>query len=89
MSLSSILLDFDPTLNPRDSDGKTKEIEIRDSLSKVVSVDKYLFVGGDETTSIEKLKTNDNSKTFGNHRQWNLSEFVNLPSGNNEEQEIL
>ena len=87
MSLSPILLNFDPTLNHRDSDGEIKEI--RDSLSAVVSVDKYLFVGGDETTTIERLETNDGGKTFNNHRQWNLSEFVTLPSGNNEEQRIL
>ena len=85
MSLSPILLNFDP----RDSDGKIKVIEIRDSLSAVVSVDKYLFIGGDETTTIERLETNDGYKTFNNHWQCNLSEFATLPSGNSEEQEIL
>ena len=86
MSLSPILLNFDPTLNHRDSDGEIKEI--RDSLSAVVSVDKYLFVGGDETTTIERLETNDGGETFSHHQQWNLSEFVKLPSGDDEEIDI-
>jgi hypothetical protein len=86
MSLSTVLLNFDPTLNPKDSDNKTKEI--CDSLSAIVSVAEYLFVGSDETTTIERLKTNDGSKTFGNHQQWKLSEFVKLSSGDDEEIDI-
>ncbi|NUN65319.1 DUF3616 domain-containing protein [Pseudanabaena biceps] len=86
MSLSQVFLNFNSILNPRDSDNKVKEI--CDSLSAVVSVDKYLFLGGDETTTIERLETHDGGATFTNHQQWKISEFVKLPSGDDEEIDI-
>jgi Protein of unknown function (DUF3616) len=82
MSSNYVELHFE---SGKDKGGK----EIRDDLSAIVSVDKYLFLASDETTTIERLETNDGGKTFTNHQQFPLSNFgINLPSGSDEEVDI-
>ena len=86
MSLSQVVLRFNPNLDPKDSNGDRKEI--RDALSAIASVDKYLFLASDETTTIERLETEDGGKIFKDHKQFKLSDFVSLPNGDTEEIDI-
>jgi Protein of unknown function (DUF3616) len=86
MSLTQVVLSFNPSLDPKGSNGDRKEI--RDALSAIVYVDKYLFLASDETTTIERLETTDGGKTFKNHKQFQLLEFVELPGEDTEEIDI-
>lgn len=65
-----ILLNFNP------APPETKPL--RNSLSGVVWVGRYLWVAGDETTSIERLSTED-GVNYGDHRSFELGELIDLP----------
>jgi hypothetical protein len=75
--MQDISLHFDINKNPKDIQGKVKEI--RDSLSAVVSVGKNLFLASDETATIERLKIGEEGRTFSQHQQFQIDRYVKLP----------
>jgi hypothetical protein len=78
---SSILLQFDPSLNRLD-----KDKELRDGLSAVVQTGNQLWLASDETASLESLITFDGGSTFKDHRSFPLDQYIDLPA--EVEQEI-
>lgn len=62
--------------------------EHREDISAVLlSPEKHLWLGSDETCTIERLSLVD-AKNFGNHRQYNVADFIQLPASNEEEIDI-
>ncbi len=62
--------------------------KLTDSLSAVVFVCDDLWVASDETTSVERLSTDD-GLTFQHHKSFPLNELINLPAqGTQFDQEI-
>jgi hypothetical protein len=53
--------------------------KLRDSLSGAVFVDDDLWVASDETTSVERLSTDD-GLTFQNHKSFSLNGLIDLPA---------
>jgi hypothetical protein len=62
--------------------------KLTDSLSAAVFVDDDLWVASDETTSVERLSTDD-GLTFQHHKSFPLNAFIDLPAQGTEfDQEI-
>ena len=62
--------------------------KLTDSLSAAVFVGDDLWVASDETTSVERLSTDD-GLTFQHHRSFSLQDLINLPAqGTPDDQEI-
>ncbi|WP_019499441.1 DUF3616 domain-containing protein [Pseudanabaena sp. PCC 6802] len=80
--MQDISLHFNIYNNPKDSDGKVKEI--RDSLSAVASIGKNLFLASDETTTVERLKLGAEGRTFSQHQQFQINRYVKLPDSQAE-----
>lgn len=78
----SIILKFDPGLDQLD---KTKRL--RDGLSAVVLVENTLWLAGDETVRVERLRRDDKD-VFAGHLAFQLSDFLALPAGEEEEADI-
>lgn len=64
-------------------DGDVEAGEIRESLSSVVRVGPHLFLGCDETATLERV-TDQGGGRFGEHRTYLLSELLDLPAGEDE-----
>jgi hypothetical protein len=61
--------------------------EHREDLSAIrLTTDKYLWLGSDETSSIERLTYNSDLQLFTEHKQFRVKDFIDLPA--TEEQEI-
>jgi hypothetical protein len=61
--------------------------EHREDLSAVcLTFDQYLWLGSDETSSIERLTYNSDLQLFTNHKQFRVKDYIDLPA--TEEQEI-
>jgi len=61
---------------------------ISKSLSAALLIEDHLWVASDETTSVERLQTEDGI-TFGHHKSFSLSNFLQLPAQDTEfDQEI-
>jgi len=78
MKTESPLLEFGP--DPKD---------VREDLSAVLSVDDYLWLASDETTSIERLCSTD-GLIFTGHKSFSLTDLLSLPANDlvNVNQEI-
>ncbi|AVH69574.1 DUF3616 domain-containing protein [Nostoc sp. 'Lobaria pulmonaria (5183) cyanobiont'] len=62
--------------------------EHRENLSAVLLThQKYLWLGSDETSTIERLSLVDTDK-FTEHQQFRVAEFINLPASEEEEIDI-
>ncbi len=62
--------------------------EHREDISAVLlSPEKHLWLGSDETTTIERLTLID-SKNFGEHKQYNVTDFIPLPASTEDEIDI-
>lgn len=62
--------------------------EHRKDLSAVrLTHQKYLWLGSDETSTIEQLSLVDNDK-FTEHQQFGVAEFISLPTSKEEEIDI-
>lgn len=58
-----------------------------DSLSAVERLGNHLFLGGDESTNIERLSSANGGLTFAQHRLFPVGDFIQLP-GTDEEIDI-
>lgn len=68
---------------------QTQADKLTDSLSAAVFVGDDLWVASDETTSVERLSTDDEGLTFQHHRSFSLQGLINLPAqGTPADQEI-
>ncbi len=62
--------------------------EHRKDISAIrLALDNYLWVGSDETSTIERLSFIDN-QNFGNHKHFNVTDFISLPAPAEEEIDI-
>lgn len=59
----------------------------QDLSGVLLTPDRHLWLASDETTSLERLSF-DGSDTFSNHQQIDLSQFIELPAGKDEEIDI-
>ncbi|WP_026731783.1 DUF3616 domain-containing protein [Fischerella sp. PCC 9605] len=63
-------------------------IEHREDLSAVMlTPEKHLWFGSDETSTIERLSWID-ANNFGEHKQFHVKEFIDLPAPEDEEIDI-
>ncbi|WP_066834532.1 DUF3616 domain-containing protein [Rufibacter ruber] len=82
-NLSALLeLRFNPELSTN-ADGK----HVRDGLSTVLHTGDYLWVSCDERTTLERLKKTG-EHTFAEHVSFDLTQYLDLPDGNNSEIDI-
>ncbi|HEY9634698.1 MAG TPA: DUF3616 domain-containing protein [Coleofasciculaceae cyanobacterium] len=58
-----------------------------DLSAAILTPDLHLWVGSDETTTLERLSF-DGSRTFSNHQHIDLGNFITLPAGKDEEIDI-
>ncbi len=62
--------------------------EYREDLSAVLlTPEKHLWLGSDETSTIERLSLAD-SNNFANHQRYRVAEFIDLPAPEEEEIDI-
>ncbi|MDG4595425.1 MAG: DUF3616 domain-containing protein [Candidatus Contendobacter sp.] len=75
----TVLLEFDPNLNQLRKDKK-----LWDGLSAVAQVGDTLWIANDEALSLEQLfrrdETSNGAIRYANHRQFPLSDFLELPA---------
>ncbi|MUL37984.1 DUF3616 domain-containing protein [Gloeocapsopsis dulcis] len=63
--------------------------EHRKDLSAVrLTSDNYLWLGSDETSSIERLTYNSELKLFKDHKQFQIKDFIDLPAPEDQEIDI-
>jgi hypothetical protein len=82
MKKSTITLQFNPELSIN-ADGK----HVRDGLSTILKTGDYLWVSCDERCTLERLKKIDEN-TFGEHHSFDLSQYLKLPAGAENEIDI-
>jgi Protein of unknown function (DUF3616) len=58
-----------------------------DTSAVLLQTEKYLWLGSDETSTIERLTLIDTSN-FGEHRQYQVTDFIDLPAYSTEEIDI-
>src|SRR5687768_12871027 len=68
--------------------GAGKGEETRRDLSCVAQVGHNLFVGSDESVSVERLTWHAKDDAFGDHVTFDLSKLFALPAGAREEIDI-
>ncbi len=62
--------------------------EHRQDISAIrLTPDRYLWLGSDETSTIERLSFID-AQTFANHKHFNVADFISLPAAADEEIDI-
>jgi Protein of unknown function (DUF3616) len=59
----------------------------RDISAIRLTPDKYLWLGSDETSTIERLSFID-AQTYGNHKHFNVTDFISLPAPAEQEIDI-
>jgi len=75
--LNQVVLQFQEQFQP-----------FHEDLSAVLlTPDKHLWLGSDETTTLERLSF-DGSRTFSNHQHIDIREFIELPAAQHEEIDI-
>ena len=82
MKKSTVTLQFNPELS-FNADGK----HVREGLSTILRTGDYLWVSCDERCTLERLKKLD-EQTFGDHHSFDLSQFLKLPTGTDNEIDI-
>ncbi|MBW4598323.1 MAG: DUF3616 domain-containing protein [Calothrix sp. FI2-JRJ7] len=76
-SIQTILLSFNESFK-----------EHREDTSAVLlQAEKYLWLGSDETSTIERLSIIDTSN-FGEHKQYQVTDFIDLPAASDKEIDI-
>ncbi|MBW4546778.1 MAG: DUF3616 domain-containing protein [Symplocastrum torsivum CPER-KK1] len=76
--LKQVMLQFQDSFKP-----------LHEDLSAaLLTPDKHLWVGSDETTTLERLTFDDDTYTFTNHQHIDLGQFIELPAGKDEEIDI-
>jgi hypothetical protein len=78
----TIVLQFDSARNQLGDDK-----QLRESLSVTALTGRNLWVASDETTTIERLTTED-GRTFKNHATYALADFLDLPGEADEEVDV-
>ncbi|HZG44350.1 MAG TPA: DUF3616 domain-containing protein [Longimicrobium sp.] len=68
-------------------DGSVEASDIRQSLSAIVRVGRHLFLGCDETATLERV-TDLGDGRFGEHRTYKLADVLNLPAGTDDEVDV-
>jgi hypothetical protein len=68
-------------------DGSVEAEAIRQSLSSAVRVGRHLFLGCDETATLERV-TDLGGGRFGEHRTYKLAELVDLPGKADDEVDV-
>jgi hypothetical protein len=68
-------------------DGSVEADAIRQSLSSAVRVGRHLFLGCDETATLERV-TDLGGGRFGEHRTYKLAELVDLPGKDDDEVDV-
>ncbi|MBF2063419.1 MAG: DUF3616 domain-containing protein [Calothrix sp. C42_A2020_038] len=61
--------------------------EHREDISAVLLQESHLWLGSDETSTIERLSVID-ANNFGEHQQYQVANFINLPAVSEEEIDI-
>ncbi|MDQ4140128.1 MAG: DUF3616 domain-containing protein, partial [Bacteroidota bacterium] len=82
MKKSTVTLQFNPELS-LNADGK----HVREGLSTILRTGDYLWVSCDERCTLERLRKID-EETFGDHYSFDLSQFLKLPAGTDNEIDI-
>lgn len=68
-------------------DGSVDVREIRDSLSAVMQVGRHLWLGCDETATLERL-TELGDGRWGEHRTFRIADVLDLPAGEDDEVDV-
>jgi hypothetical protein len=68
-------------------DGSVEAQAIRESLSSAVRVGRHLFLGCDETATLERV-TDLGGGRFGEHRTYKLADLVDLPGKDDDEVDV-
>lgn len=68
-------------------DGSVEASDIRQSLSAIVRVGRHLFLGCDETATLERV-TDLGGGRFGEHRTYKLADLLDLPAGKDDEVDV-
>lgn len=80
--LTTIRLDLDAP-----PDGSASAGEIRESISAVMQVGRHLWLGCDETATLERL-TELGDGRWGQHRSFRLADLLDLPGGADAEVDV-
>ncbi|HST57063.1 MAG TPA: DUF3616 domain-containing protein [Longimicrobium sp.] len=68
-------------------DGSVDAKDIRESLSAVMQVGRHLWLGCDETATLERL-TDLGGGRWGEHRTFKISDVLDLPAGADDEVDV-
>jgi hypothetical protein len=68
-------------------DGSVDAGQIRDSLSAVMQVGRHLWLGCDETATLERL-TDLGDGRWGEHRTYRIADVLDLPAGKDDEVDV-
>jgi len=81
-------MDYAPLLNKITLKFNDSFQEHRQDVSAIrLTPDKHLWLGSDETSTIERLSFIDD-KTFADHKHYNATDFISLPASAEEEIDI-
>ncbi|MBW4664929.1 MAG: DUF3616 domain-containing protein [Chroococcus sp. CMT-3BRIN-NPC107] len=81
-------MDYAPISNKVTLKFTDKFQEHRQDISAIrLTLDNHLWLGSDETSTIERLSFVDDG-TYANHRHFNVADFINLPAPADEEIDI-
>ncbi len=76
-----VLLQFNPDKHPN-------EPELHADISALCQTGDDLWLGSDETCTIERLSREEGAEKFSNHSVYSLGDYVHLPAGSTEEVDI-
>ncbi len=68
-------------------DGSVEAKDIRESLSAVMQVGRHLWLGCDETATLERL-TDLGDGRWGEHRTFRIADVLDLPAGSDDEVDV-
>ncbi|HYR07301.1 MAG TPA: DUF3616 domain-containing protein [Longimicrobium sp.] len=68
-------------------EGDVEESDIRESLSAVVQTGPHLWLGCDETATLERVTRLEDGR-YGNHRTYRIADVLDLPGGGDGEVDV-
>lgn len=68
-------------------EGDVEESDIRESLSAVVQTGPHLWLGCDETATLERVTRLEDGR-YGDHRTWRIADVLDLPGGGDGEVDV-